>query len=191
MEWFPHHIREEEKGEVERQSLPLVGPKIEKRGTTAETVRHMSAVVKEKQEEMIELKREEEEENIEQDWEEPMELLQTKPEHDWSAIIEKCLMQDFPQSVQELTQESILEKGRENGSSNSEQGTKMSLHELNKLIESESQMEKNLQDWRVEELDQDPMEWEEADSNRRQTWTTSRNNIWDSVDQAEFKAILG
>jgi hypothetical protein len=137
----------------------------------------MSEVVKEKQEEMIGLKREEEEEILEQEWEEQMELEQTQPEHDWSAVIEKCLMINFPQSVQELTQENILEKGRENGSSNSEQDTEMSLHELNKLIESKSQKEKNLQDWRVEESDQEPMEWEEVDSNRRQTWTTSRNNI--------------
>jgi hypothetical protein len=35
------------------------------------------------------------------------------------------------------------------------------------------------------------MEWEEVDSNRRQFWTTNRNNIWDSMDQAELKAILG
>jgi hypothetical protein len=98
-----------------------------------------------------------------------MDLEQAQPEHDWSEMIEKGLMIDFPQSAQELTQEDALEEGPRTGSSNSDQDTEMSLHELNRLIESESQKEKNLQDWRVEELDQEPMEWEEVDSNRRQT----------------------
>jgi hypothetical protein len=169
MENFPQHIKEEGKGEMERQSFPLVGSKIEKEETTADAIREMSEVVKEKQEEMIGLKREEEEEIVEQEWEEQMELEQAQPEHDWSAMIERCLMIDLPQSVQELTQESSLEKGPKNGSSNSEQDTEMSFHELNRLIESESQKERNLHDWREEESDQEPMEWEEVDSNRRQT----------------------
>jgi hypothetical protein len=82
MENFSQHIKEEGKGEMERQSFPLVGSKREKEKTTADAIRQMSEVVKEKQEEMIGLKREEEEEIVEQEWEEQMELEQAQPEHD-------------------------------------------------------------------------------------------------------------
>jgi hypothetical protein len=146
MENFPQHIKEEEKGEMERQSFPLVGSEIEKEEIIIEAVQQMGEVVKEKQEGTIGLKREEEEEIVKQEWEEQMELEQAQPEHNWSEMIEKGLMIDFPQSAQELIQEDALEEGPRIGSSNSEQDTEMSLHELNKLIESESQKEKNLQD---------------------------------------------
>jgi hypothetical protein len=122
------------------------------------------------------------EEEIEEEWQIQILQKKTQPDHDWRAQVAKCLLKDFPQSVQDLFQESNRVEEPSYGSNSSEPVPEPISQELNRLVEPESQKEGNLTNWRTDNSEMDYAEWEEVDASRKDSWSTKRDNVWDSTD---------
>jgi hypothetical protein len=130
------------------------------------------------------------EEDIEEEWQTRMLEEEAQPDHDWWAQVAKCLIKDFPQGVQDLFQDSNQVEAPSYGSNSSEPVRESISQELDRLVEPESQKEGNLTDWRTESLETEHAEWEEVDACRKDSWSTRRDNVWDSTDKAFLMAFL-
>jgi hypothetical protein len=60
------------------------------------------------------------EEDIEEEWRIQMLEEEAQPDHDWWAQVAKCMIKDFPQSVQDLFQDSNQVEEPSYGSNSSE-----------------------------------------------------------------------
>jgi hypothetical protein len=112
------------------------------------------------------------EEEIENEWQCRILEEEVQPDHDWWKQVAKCILKDFPQSVQDLFQESNRVEEPGYGSNSSELGLEPISQEPNSLIEPETQKEGNLTGWRTESSEINHSEWEEVDAGRKDSWAT-------------------
>jgi hypothetical protein len=78
------------------------------------------------------------EEEIEKEWQFQMLEEEAQPDHDWWKQIAKGLLKNFPQSVQDLFQESNRIEEPSYGSNSLEPVLEPISQELNRLVEPES-----------------------------------------------------